>query len=122
VLGIEPPPEWSTYVSIDSIAKALTTDVDRVGRCFVESDYVTYFNLMRGDAHPADAMPYTPRGASGRPIAWLRIGDMTTAYLDPPANTDAATLAGLVFLRYQNGAFTDVTGDVASGRIKAALR
>lgn len=122
VLGVEPPPEWSIYVSIDSIAKALTADPDRVGRCFVESDYVTYFNLMRGDANPAGALPYTPRSANGRPIPWLRIGDMTTAYLDPPANADAATLAGIVFLLYENGAFVDVTGDVAAGRLQVALR
>lgn len=122
VLGVAPPPEWSIYVSIDSIAKALTKNIDRVGRCFVESDYVTYFNLMRGEANPADAMPYTPRSADARPIPWLRIGDMTTAYLDPPANIDAAALGGIVFLRYDNGAFADVTGDVASGRIPVALR
>jgi hypothetical protein len=122
VLGVAPPPEWSIYVSIDSVAKALATDVDRVGRCFVEADYVTYFNLVRGDANPADAMPYTPRSASGRPIPWLRIGAMTSAYLDPPATTDATTLAGIAFLRFENGAFVDVTDDVASGRIPAALR
>ena len=122
VLGVEPPPEWSIYVSTDSIAKALAADIDRVGRCFIESDYVTYFNLMRGEVNPADALPYSPRIASGRPIPWLRVGDMTSAYLDPPANADAATLEGIVFLRYENGAFADVTGDVASGRIAVALR
>ena len=122
VLGVQPPPEWSIYVSIDSIAKALTSDIVRVGRCFVESDYVTYFNLMRGDTNPADALPYTPRDANGRPIPWHRVGDMTTAYLDPPANADAATLAGIVFLRYENGTFADVTADVASGRLPVALR
>jgi hypothetical protein len=122
VLGVQPPPEWSLYVSIDSIAKALTADPARIGRCFVEADYVTYFNLMRGDANPADPMPYTPRSASGRPIPWLRIGEITTAYLDPPANADAAKLAGIVFLRYENGGFVDVTADVAAGRIPVALR
>jgi len=122
VLGVAPPPEWSIYVSIDSIAKALTTDVDRVGRCFVESDYVTYFNLMRGDANPADAMPHVPRSANARPIPWLRVGGMTSTYLDPPANADAASLAGIVFLQYKDGAFADVTADVASGRLPIALR
>ncbi|HEY6894659.1 MAG TPA: hypothetical protein VI258_10860 [Rhodanobacteraceae bacterium] len=122
VLGVQPPPEWSVYVSIDSVAKALTSDIDRVGRCFVEADYVTYFNLMRGDPTPASASPYLPRSANGRPIPWLRIGDMTSAYLDPPTNADAAQLAGIVFLRYENGALVDVTGDVATGRTSAALR
>lgn len=122
VLGLQSPPEWDIYVSPDSIAKALTSDPDRVGRCFVESDYPTFFNLMRGDANPADAAPYTPRGANGRPVPWLRVGDMTSAYLDPPAHADASTLAGIAFVRYENGAFVDVTADVASGRIPVALR
>jgi hypothetical protein len=122
VLGVAPPPEWGIYVSADSIAKALATDVERVGRCFVESDYPTFFNLMHGDANPADASPYTPRSADGRPVPWLRVGGMASAYLDPPPNADPATLAGIVFLRYENGVFTDVTGDVASGRIAVALR
>jgi hypothetical protein len=104
------------------MAKALTSDVDRVGRCVIESDAVTYFNLMRGDANPADASPYTPRTANGRPIPWLRVGDMTAAYLDPPANAEPTALAGIAFLRYENGAFTDVTVDVASGRVPVALR
>jgi hypothetical protein len=122
VLGLQPPREWGIYVSADSIAKALTTDPDRVGRCFVESDYPTFFNLMRGDANPADASPFTPRGANGRPVPWLRVGDMTSAYLDPPPNADAGTLAGIVFLRYENGAFVDVTDEVVSGRMPATLR
>ena len=122
VLGVQPPPEWSIYVSIDSMAKALTADPARVGGCFIASDYVTYFNLMRGGASPADAAPYTPRGADGRPIPWLRIGDMTTAYLDPPANADASSLAGIVFLRFESGAFADVTDEVASSRLPVTLR
>ncbi len=122
VLGVQPPPEWNIYVSVDSVAKALTADVERVGRCVVESDYVTYFNLMRGDANPADASPYTARSARGQPIPWLRVGAMTSAYLDPPAGIDAATLAGIVFLRYENGVFADVTDDVASGRLPVTLR
>src|SRR5262249_10321162 len=105
----------------DSVAKALAVDARRVGRCFVESDYVTYFNLM-SDANPAEAAPYTPRSSGGRAIPWLRIGDMTAAYLDPPANADAATLAGIVFLRYETGAFVDVTDEVVSGRMPVTLR
>ncbi|HVV95526.1 MAG TPA: hypothetical protein VHC92_00150, partial [Rhodanobacteraceae bacterium] len=118
----EPPPEWSVYVSIDSVAKALGADPDRVGRCFVEADYVTYFNLMRGEANHADAAPYTPRVAEGQPLGWLHIGEMTAAYLDPPATTDAAALDGIVFLRYRNNAFEDVTADVTAGRLPIVLR
>ena len=122
VLGVEPPPEWSIYVSVDAIAKALAPDPDRIRRCFVGSDYPTYFNLMGGDAAPADAVPYAPRRANGRTIPWLRVGDMTSAYLDPPADADAASLAGIVFLRSENGAISDVTPDVMSGRLPVTLR
>jgi hypothetical protein len=122
VLGVEPPPEWSIYVSVDSVAKALSTDLDRVGRCFIHADYVTYFNLMRGDVDPADAKPYAPHEVEGRPLAWLRIGAMTVAYLDPPPTTDATALEGLVFLRYRNGAFVDMTTKVVGGRLPVVLR
>jgi hypothetical protein len=47
---------------------------------------------------------------------------MTAAYLDPPATTDAAALEGIVFLRYRNGAFEDVTADVTAGRLPIVLR
>ena len=122
VLGVAPPPEWSLFVSADSIAKALSANPDRIGRCFVEADYPTYFNLMRSDATPADAEPYVPHAVDGRAIDWLRLGDLKVAYLDPPATVESGTLDGIVFLRYIDGALVDVTDDVIAGRIPVSLR
>jgi hypothetical protein len=122
VLGVVPPPEWSIYVSMDSVAKALAVDVDRVGRCVVRADYPTFFNLMRGETLPIDATPFVPRIVDGRPVPWLRVGAMTSAYVDAPEAFDASAYAVTRFLRDDNGVFADVTDDVLAGRIEANVR
>lgn len=122
LLGVEPPPEWSIYVSMDSIVKALSPDLERVERCFIHSDYVTYFYLMARDTTPDNAEPYRPHESEGRPLRWLHVGDAVVAYLDPPAAVDPATLHDMTFLRYEDGAFRDVTDDVAQGRVAVQLR
>jgi hypothetical protein len=122
LLGVEPPPEWSIYVSMDSVVKALSPDLERVERCFIHSDYVTYFYLMDSEVTPTDATPYRPHEFEGRALGWLHIGDAVVAYLDPPATVDSATLRGMMVLRYENGAFRDVTDDVAEGRVAVPLR
>jgi len=111
VLGSERPPEWAIYVSMDSVTKALSTNIERTGRCFVHADYPTFFNLMRGDATPTGAWPYTPHENQGHPVPWLHVGDLVAAYLDPPVNADAN---GVVFLRYENGAFVETAADPAA--------
>jgi hypothetical protein len=122
LLGVEPPDEWSIYVSMDSIVKALSPDLERVERCFIHADYATYFHLMDAAASPADALPYQPREVHGRVLPWLEVGDATVAYLDPPARIGPGDLAGMTFLRYENAAFRDVTSEVAGGRIRIDLR
>ena len=71
LLGVEPPPEWSVYVSIDSVVKALTPDLERVEHCFVHSDYVTYFYLMGGedDARRCSAVPHARIRRDGAAVA-----------------------------------------------------
>ena len=105
LLGVEPPDEWSVYVSMDSIVKALNTDPKRVDRCFIHSDHATYFHLMDAAANPADALPYQPREVHGRVLPWLEVGDATVAYLDPPARIDPGDLVGMTFLRYETQPF-----------------
>jgi hypothetical protein len=122
LLGVEPPPEWSIYVSMDSVVKALSPDLERVERCFIHSDYVTYFYLLGRETPPADAAPYRAHEFAGRPLGWLHVGNAAVAYLDPPATVDAATLRNMTFLRYENGVFRDVTDDVAEGRVAVQLR
>jgi len=121
LLGVQPPPEWGVYVSMDSVVKALSPDLARVERCFIHSDYATYFYLMGRDASPSDASPYQPHEFEGKPLGWLHVGDAVVAYLDPPATLDASTLRDMTFLRYENGSFRDVTDDVVEGRIAVHL-
>jgi hypothetical protein len=122
LLGADPPVEWSIYVSMDAVVKALSANLNAVGRCFIHSDYVTYFNLMDGTATPADAAPYEPHEASGSPVPWLRVGDAVIAYLDPPPRSEGETVRGMRFLRYDGGVFRDVTADVADGTMHVELR
>ena len=122
LLGVEPPVEWSIYVSMDAVVKALSQNLPNVDRCFIHSDYVTYFNLMGGSVTPADAAPYEPHDASGAPVPWLHVGDAVIAYLDPPSSVGVETTRGMSFLRYEGGVFRDVTADVADGRLPVVLR
>ena len=121
-LGVEPAPEWSIYVSMDSIIKALSPDLDHVKHCYFHADYVTYFYLLAAPAGPAEAAPYRPLEIGGKTIPARRIGDLVIDYLSPPARIDARELAPVRFLRYRDGRFDDVSADVASGRLPVALR
>lgn len=121
LLGAEPPPEWSIYVSMDAVVKALSQRA-ATDRCFIHSDYPTFFNLMDRGVTSADARPYRPREMAGRPLAWLPVGDALVAYLDAPASDDREVLESLRFLRYEDGAFRDVTAAVRDGRIHVELR
>lgn len=121
-LGVEPAPEWSLYVSMDSIIKALSPDLGQVKHCYFHADYVTYFHLLAGPVDPAEAAPYRPLEIDGKAIESRRIGDLVIDYLSPPAHFDARELALMQFLRYRDGQFDDVSADVASGRLPVALR
>ena len=122
LLGVEPPVEWSIYVSMDAVVKALSQSLHKVDRCFIHADYVTYFNLMGGSTTPVDASPYLPHEAGSAPVPWLHVGDAVIAYLDPPRGGSVETTRGVLFLRYEGGAFRDVTSDVVDGRLPVELR
>lgn len=121
-LGVEPPPEWSIYVSMDSVVKALSDDPGRVGHCWFHADYVTYFHLMAAPVTPADALPWLPLRLQGREVPWRRVGDLVIAYLDPPDGIDTDEMARWLFLRHREGGFDDVTAQVTAGRIVPQLR
>lgn len=120
-IDIEPPSEWGRYVSMDSIVKALSPTLSRVGHCHFHSNVVTYFNLMVNPANAADALPYRPIEVAGAPVPWLRIGDLTAEYLKPPDAVVPFDFARIKFLRYRNGGFEDVGVDVAAGRVVVRL-
>jgi len=122
-LGVEPPPEWSIYVSMDSVVKALSADPRRVGHCWFEADYPTFFNLMAAPAEAADALPYRPLEIDGAAVPWRRIGGLVAAYVRPPAAAvQAQALDGLRVLRRTPGGFADVTAEVASSGVPLQLR
>ena len=122
LLGVEPPAEWSIYVSMDSVVKALSTDLPRIDRCFIHADYPTFFHLMGRAAEPRDAAPYRPREVGGQPLSWLHVGNAVVAYLDPPSRFDADVRGDAVFLRYEKGSFRDITAEVSEGRVVVVPR
>lgn len=106
VEGLAPPPEWSIYVSPDSIVKALAADERRVDGCFFHADYPTYFHLMRRGALAEDALPYRAHRFHDREVPWLDVGGVTVAYLDAPES--AMPDAGAIVLRYDGAEFREV--------------
>jgi hypothetical protein len=121
-LGIEPPPEWGTFVSMDSVVKALDADASRVARCWFHANYPTWFFLLPTPVAVADAAPYPPLQLDGGEVPWLRVGTATFAYLQAPATVDADARARMRFLRWNGMRFDDVGADVAAGRLLAELR
>jgi hypothetical protein len=106
---------------MDSVVKALAPEPRRLGRCFVHSDYKTIFYVMARGIGPADAEPYQPRVSKKGPIDWLEVGDATIAYLQYAPDWELPDPRGMVFLRYENGAFRDVGAEVADGRLRVYM-
>lgn len=121
-LGVEPAPEWSFYVSMDSIVKALSPDLGHVEHCWFDADYATYFHLLAAPADAADALPYEPLRVNGIRLPWRRIGALEVAYVRPPEPVAGRDLAGVRFLAWRDGRFEDVSDAVASGQRPVQLR
>jgi hypothetical protein len=119
-LGIEPPPEWGVYVSMDSVVKALSPDLERVAHCWFHSGDVTYFNLMRAPSSAAEAAPYQPLRQDGSALPWRVVGNLVIAYLSPSVPARAAR--PMTYLRLHDGRFEDVSDDVAAGRVPVEAR
>ncbi len=119
-LDMQFPVEWSVYVSADSIVKALSPDLDHVKHCWFHSNSPAYFQAA--PATPADAAPYQPYQTDGKPAPWRTVGGVVIAYLSAPENPDPRDLAHMVFLRYRDGRFEDVSADVVAGRFAVDLQ
>jgi hypothetical protein len=117
LLGLQPAPEWGVFVSMDSVVKALAPEPARLGHCFIHANYKTIFYVMARDIDPAEAAPFRPRESKLGAIPWPRIGDATLAYLRYEPDRELPDPGGMVFLRYENGAFRDVGEEVRAGRI-----
>ena len=121
-LDVDPAPEWSIYVSMDSVIKALSPDLDWVKECYFHSDYVTYFYLVGAPIASSHVGPYQPLRVDGAIVAPRRIGDAVIDYLSPPKLDDVHDVGSMRFLRYRDGRFQDVTARVDAGSVRADLR
>jgi hypothetical protein len=79
--GAEPPPEWSIYVSMDSVIKALYPDLDAIDHCFVHANYPTFYHLISSEHGDAEASPFTAPDYDGSPLARRRVDGLTLVYL-----------------------------------------
>jgi hypothetical protein len=116
-LDVQPPPEWSIYVSMDAIVKALEPDLNRVQDCLFHNEYPTFFYFVRrGHLEPRSFLPFRPLEVNGAIVPWRHIGGVDIVYLSPPPQVDSANAGGAIFLAYENGRFSDVTAEIVSGR------
>ncbi len=78
---ITPPPEWSIYVSMDSVIKALYPDLEAIDHCFIHANYPTFYHLIASEHAEADAEPFEAPIYAGAPLARRQVGGLTFAYL-----------------------------------------
>jgi len=79
--GITPPPEWSVYVSMDSVIKALHPDLEAIDHCFIHANYPTFYHLIGSEHGNANSAPFQAPVYSNGPLARRQIGGLTFAYL-----------------------------------------
>ena len=78
---VEPPPEWSIYVSMDSVVKALYPDLEAIDHCFIHANYPTFYHLISSEHGDADASPFVAPDYDGGPLARRRVDGLTLVYL-----------------------------------------
>jgi hypothetical protein len=98
----------------DAIIKATTPDLPRLQHCLILTERAPWGSFLR-DGQLDDYRPLRVLADHGKPIPWLRLGDLELAYLNLDADIDARTLDDALFLEYRNGQFVDVTAAVRSG-------
>ena len=119
-MGYEAPPEWSIYVSMDSIVKALSSN-KQVRHCWIHSNLPTFTYLQDRGAATADARPYSPLRNGDQEIPWRPLGHLVFAYLTAPSD-GALAQSPMMFFAMQNGQFVDVSARVAAGEIPLHLQ
>lgn len=80
--NIEPPPEWSRYVSMDSVIKALHPELDQIDHCFFHANYPTYYHLIGGNSVAIDSRPFSPMLIDDEPLARRQVGRLTLIHLE----------------------------------------
>jgi hypothetical protein len=98
----------------DGMIKATTPDLDRLQYCLILGERAPWGNFVRAGSLP-DFSPLRALADHGKPVPWLRLGNLELAYLNLEADVDARTIDGAFFLEYRDGKFVDVSADVRSG-------
>jgi len=93
--GVEPPPDWSIYVSMDSIIKALHPRLSEIDHCFFHTDYPTYYHFLDRDHARINSDPFKPRSVNGISLPRRTIGQLTLVHLDDPGSLNQAQRASL---------------------------
>ncbi|MEO7323801.1 MAG: hypothetical protein ABIW82_03145 [Dokdonella sp.] len=122
LLDAHPAPEWSQFVSMDSIIKAVSPDLTRVRHCYFHADYPTYFHLLGEPVDLTDVSPYRPRETSGVVEPWRHVGGVTIAHLALPKSASTEEFARVTFLDYRDGRFVNVSDEVVAGRLAMRLQ
>lgn len=116
-MGVQHAPEWGVSVSMDSIVKAVSADLGRIGHCLVHSESVTYIHLLpAGVVSEEGTSPYAALIRSSGPLLPRHVGDLEMVYLSRPARFVPDPARDSLFLAWDEGQFRDVTADVLAGR------
>lgn len=116
-LAVDPPSEWSVFVSMDSVVKALSPDLGRIAHCYFHTTYPTWIHLVTAPRIVADAAPWAPLQVDGAVLPSRRIGGLEIVSVLPPARETVWNPATVRFLRFDGSRFEDVTAEVAAGEI-----
>ena len=103
LIGIHPPPEWSIYVPVDSMIKALAPNLARVEHCWFHSNYRSWFYLLQAPVFTQQASPYQPLRVSGHELPWRHVGNVVIALLDPASDSNPQNAQ--VVLQYRDKSF-----------------
>lgn len=113
ILGYQPAPEWMIVTPLDSVIKALAPDLDKVSACLFANEHRTYIHqFAAGRVTPADLLPWHTREVDGERVAWLKIGGLAIAYLDPPNAFSAVDRDAIMFLAVDGNTVTDISAAV----------
>ena len=107
LMGAVQPPEWGGYVSMDSVLKATSRDLERVSHCWFHAEDMTWFHLLAAPVATRDAAPFEPLRLAGVELPWRDVGGVVIAYLQARQPFDATQLAGLRFLQWRDGRFVE---------------
>ncbi|MCC5864743.1 MAG: hypothetical protein JJU31_06490 [Wenzhouxiangella sp.] len=103
VLDLAPPPEWSRYVSVDSMVKALHPVPQAVGHCLFHANFITFFHLVDKRHAMLDPWPFLDLSINDQPVPRRTIGQLTTMHLQYPDQLPPEAIANLQVLRHEGG-------------------